>query len=186
MLRNDESLQRLLRFQRHRSSNCADRGTEFCWREGPSRSPLPRSLQHHTEPVANICEKETRIVSHTVDGFEYRKSARVFSSDFSQFRGLPPWTPVFQNEPTVSGFYPLKYNDFDLQKALSLSEIPACRGPEILGLLVELNPIQEPELQSYPARVEKFCSNFVIRKLLATSRSHSSKQPLSACLTPTR
>src|SRR5215469_9861680 len=56
---------------------------------------------------------------------------------------------------------------FDLQKAQSLSEIPACRGPEILGLLVELNPIQEPELQSYPARVEKFCSNFVIRKLLA-------------------
>jgi hypothetical protein len=28
--------------------------------------------------VANICEKETRIVTHTVDGFEYRKSARVF------------------------------------------------------------------------------------------------------------
>ena len=55
---------------------------------------------------------------------------------------------------------------FDLQKAQSLSEIPACRGPEILGLLVELNPIQEPELQRYPARVEKFCSNFVIRKLL--------------------
>ena len=55
---------------------------------------------------------------------------------------------------------------FDLQKAQSLSEIPACRGPEILGLLVELNPIQEPELQSYPARVEKFCSNFVIRRLL--------------------
>ena len=55
---------------------------------------------------------------------------------------------------------------FDLQKAQSLSEIPACRGPEILGLLVELNPIQEPELQSYPAWVEKFCSNFVIRKLL--------------------
>jgi hypothetical protein len=55
---------------------------------------------------------------------------------------------------------------FDLQKAQSLSEIPACRGPEVLGLLVELNPIQEPELQRYPARVEKFCSNFVIRKLL--------------------
>jgi len=55
---------------------------------------------------------------------------------------------------------------FDLQKAQSLSELPACRGPEILGLLVELNPIQEPELRSYPARLEKFCSNFVIRKLL--------------------
>jgi hypothetical protein len=55
---------------------------------------------------------------------------------------------------------------FDLQKAQSFSEIPACRGPEILGLLVELNPIQKPERQSYPARVEKFCSNVVIRKLL--------------------
>ena len=55
---------------------------------------------------------------------------------------------------------------FDLQKAQSLSEIPACQGPEVLALLVELNPIQEPELQRYPARVEKFCSNFVIRKLL--------------------
>jgi hypothetical protein len=55
---------------------------------------------------------------------------------------------------------------FDLQKAQSLSEIPACRGPEILGLLVELNPIQEPELQRYPARVEKFCSNFIIRKIM--------------------
>jgi hypothetical protein len=54
---------------------------------------------------------------------------------------------------------------FNLEEAQSLSEIPACRGPEILGLLVELNPIQEPELQRYPARVEKFCSNFVIRKL---------------------
>ena len=76
VLKNNEPLQRLLRFQRHRSSNCPDRGTEFGWRESPSRSPLPRSLQHHTEPVANICEKETRIVTHTVDGFEYREAAR--------------------------------------------------------------------------------------------------------------
>ena len=55
---------------------------------------------------------------------------------------------------------------FDLQKAQSLSEIPACRGAEVLALLIEVNPIQEPELQRYPVRVEKFCSNFVIRKLL--------------------
>src|SRR6516165_9394256 len=55
---------------------------------------------------------------------------------------------------------------FDLQKAQSLSEIPACRGPEVLALLIAVNPIQEPELQRYPARVEKFCSNFVIRKLM--------------------
>ena len=35
-----------------------------------------------------------------------------------------------------------------------------------MALLIEVNPIQEPELQMYPARVEKFCSNFVIRKLM--------------------
>jgi hypothetical protein len=55
---------------------------------------------------------------------------------------------------------------FDLQEAQSCSEIPACRGPEVLALLIDVNPIQEPELQRYRARVEKFCSNFVIRKLL--------------------
>ena len=55
---------------------------------------------------------------------------------------------------------------FDLQKAQSLSEIPASRGPEILALLIDVDPIQEPELQRYPARVEKFCSNFVIRKIM--------------------
>ena len=55
---------------------------------------------------------------------------------------------------------------FDLQKAKSFSEIPACRGPEVLALLIEVNPIQEPGLQRYPARVNKFCSNFIIRKLM--------------------
>src|SRR5262245_52712684 len=55
---------------------------------------------------------------------------------------------------------------FNLQEARSCSEIPACRGPEVLTLLIDVNPIQEPELQRYPARVEKFCSNFVIRKLM--------------------
>src|SRR4029077_16783799 len=55
---------------------------------------------------------------------------------------------------------------FDSQKAQSLSEIPPSQGPEILALLIEVNPIQEPELQRYPARVEKFCSNFVIRKIM--------------------
>src|SRR6516225_10043538 len=55
---------------------------------------------------------------------------------------------------------------FNLQEAQSLSEIPACQGPEVLALLIEVNPIQEPELQRYPARVEKFCSNFVIRKIM--------------------
>ena len=35
-----------------------------------------------------------------------------------------------------------------------------------MGLLVEVNPIQEPELQRYRARVAKFCSNFIIRKIM--------------------
>ena len=35
-----------------------------------------------------------------------------------------------------------------------------------MAVLIEVNPIQEPELQRYPARVEKFCSNFVIRKIM--------------------
>ena len=35
-----------------------------------------------------------------------------------------------------------------------------------MASLIEVNPIQEPELQRYPARVEKFCSNFVIRKIM--------------------
>ena len=55
---------------------------------------------------------------------------------------------------------------FNLQEARSCSEIPACRGAEVLAVLIDVNPIQKPELQRYPARVEKFCSNFVIRKLL--------------------
>jgi hypothetical protein len=55
---------------------------------------------------------------------------------------------------------------FNLQEARSCSEIPACRGPEVLALLIEVNPIQAAELQRYPARVEKFCSNFVIRKIM--------------------
>ena len=55
---------------------------------------------------------------------------------------------------------------FNLQEAQSLSEIPACRGPEVLALLIDVDPIQEPELQRYPARIEKFCSNFVIRKIM--------------------
>ena len=55
---------------------------------------------------------------------------------------------------------------FDLQKAKSFSEIPACRGPDVLALLIEVNPIRAPGLQKYPARVEKFGSNFIIRKVM--------------------
>ena len=55
---------------------------------------------------------------------------------------------------------------FNLQEARSCSEIPACRGAEVLALLIEVNPIQEPELQRSRERVNKFCSNFVIRKIM--------------------
>jgi hypothetical protein len=55
---------------------------------------------------------------------------------------------------------------FNLQEARSFSEIPAWRGPEVLSLLIEVNPIQEPGLQRYRARVAKFCSNFIIRKIM--------------------
>jgi hypothetical protein len=55
---------------------------------------------------------------------------------------------------------------FNLQKAESMQELPACRGPEVLALLIEVNPIGDPEEQRYPARVEKFCNNFIIRKLM--------------------
>jgi hypothetical protein len=55
---------------------------------------------------------------------------------------------------------------FDLQQAESMQELPACRGPEVLALLIEINPINDPREQRYPSRVEKFCSNFVIRKLM--------------------
>src|SRR5262249_26597705 len=96
-------------------------------------SPLPRSLQHHAEPVANICEKETRIVTHTVAGFEYRKCARVFSSDFSEFRGLPPWTPVFQGERTVNSFYPLNYNGFQFTRSAVLLRDPGLPRSGSLG-----------------------------------------------------
>ena len=43
---------------------------------------------------------------------------------------------------------------FNLQEARSCSEIPACRGAEVLALLIDVNPIQKPELQRYRARVE--------------------------------
>jgi hypothetical protein len=56
---------------------------------------------------------------------------------------------------------------FDLQNAETMQELPACRGPEVLALLIEVNPIEDPEAeQRYPGRVEKFCNNFIIRKLV--------------------
>jgi hypothetical protein len=62
---------------------------------------------------------------------------------------------------------------FNLQEAQSCSEIPACRWPEVLSVLVEVDPIagkiseQYPDAypKDYPERDEKFCRNFIWRKI---------------------
>ena len=58
---------------------------------------------------------------------------------------------------------------FNLEEAQSCFEIPACRGPEVLSILVEVDPItgkiseQYPDAypKDYPERVEKFCRNYI-------------------------
>jgi len=65
------------------------------------------------------------------------------------------------------------YANFDLSAIESCSEIPACRGPEVLAILVEIDPItgkiseQYPDAypRDYPARVERFCRNYIWRKI---------------------
>jgi len=62
---------------------------------------------------------------------------------------------------------------FDLFTIESWSEIPACRGPEVLFLLIEVDPISGKEAELYPdaypkeyrARVEKFSRNYIWRKI---------------------
>src|SRR4029077_8215741 len=62
---------------------------------------------------------------------------------------------------------------FNLEEAQSCFEIPACRGPEVLSILVEVDPItgkiseQYPDAypRDYPARVERFCRNYIWRKI---------------------
>ncbi len=65
------------------------------------------------------------------------------------------------------------YMHFDLSAIESCSEIPACRGPEVLGILVEIDPISAKESEEYPhifpkdypERVEKFSVNYIWRKI---------------------
>ena len=65
------------------------------------------------------------------------------------------------------------HNRFDLSTIERCSEIPACRGPEVLSLLVELDPISGKEAEQYPdfypkqyrERVEKFARNYIWRKI---------------------
>ncbi len=62
---------------------------------------------------------------------------------------------------------------FNLEEAQCCSEIPACRGPEVLSILVEVDPItgkiseEYPDAypKDYPERVEKFCRNYIWRKI---------------------
>ena len=62
---------------------------------------------------------------------------------------------------------------FNLQDIDSCSEIPACRGPEVLAILIEVDPIsgkiaeEYPDAypKDYPERVEKFCRNYIWRKI---------------------
>ena len=62
---------------------------------------------------------------------------------------------------------------FDLSTIESFSEIPACRGREVLFLLVKIDPISGKESEQYPdaypkeyrERVEKFSRNYIWRKI---------------------
>jgi hypothetical protein len=62
---------------------------------------------------------------------------------------------------------------FDLSTIESCSEIPACRGPEVLSLLNEVDPIsgkesvQHPDAypKEYRKRVENLSRNFIWRRI---------------------
>ena len=66
------------------------------------------------------------------------------------------------------------YRHFDLSAVESCSEIPACRGPEVLAILLEIDPICGKESEEYPhiypkdypERVEKFCEKYIWRKII--------------------
>lgn len=57
------------------------------------------------------------------------------------------------------------YPNFDLSAIQDCSEIPACRGREVLAILVEVDPIGDQEEKRYPERVGKFSRNYIWRKL---------------------
>jgi hypothetical protein len=74
---------------------------------------------------------------------------------------------------------------FDLATIEGCSEIPACRGREVLSLLIEVDPISGKEFEQYPdaypkeyrQRVEKFS-----RKLYLGGRSLETSPPNSSKL----
>jgi hypothetical protein len=56
------------------------------------------------------------------------------------------------------------YMHFDLSAIECCSEIPACRGPEVLAILIEVDPVTNAE-KDYPERVEKLSGNYIWRKI---------------------
>jgi hypothetical protein len=62
---------------------------------------------------------------------------------------------------------------FDLSAVESFSEIPACRGREVLFLLTEVDPISGKVAEQYPdaypkeyrERVENFSRNYIWRRI---------------------
>src|SRR5215472_9790315 len=89
--------------------------------------------QVHAEPVANICEKETRIVTHTVAGFEYREAARGLDQRLQRVPGITSGTPLPQGERTVYSFYLLNYNGFQFTRSAVLLRDPGLPGRGSLG-----------------------------------------------------
>jgi hypothetical protein len=63
------------------------------------------------------------------------------------------------------------HNRFDLSTIERCSEIPACRGSEVLSLVVKVDPISGNESEQYPyaypkeyrERVETFSRNYIWR-----------------------
>jgi hypothetical protein len=48
------------------------------------------------------------------------------------------------------------------------SAIPPCRGPEVLSILIEIDPVRDDSGEKrYPERVEGFCRNYIWRRLTA-------------------
>ncbi len=48
----------------------------------------------------------------------------------------------------------------------SCTEIPACRGPAVLAILNEVDPVTgDDDSKHYPDRVEKFSRNFIWRRI---------------------
>jgi hypothetical protein len=45
-------------------------------------------------------------------------------------------------------------------------DIPACRGPEVLALMVEIDPLPHPESEKrYQERAARFCQNLIWRRI---------------------